>query len=276
MEARVARDESKREAGRQRILADVYDAINSLHVADFYLQLSDVQLADSTKQPSMRRMKRMLREWIASLNYEKMRTNLRVSGNHDALPSQKFKDPDLSFTVTAIPVSPEKRGKGHRPIGVYPVESKWGGTSDVLKRALERKSTRYGTIEAPFLIAINSLSNWSFDHIDEQEALFGGESIVVYPGSEEHSEVREPNGFWFGPTGPIHTRVSGVLFCRVHPSNLHDAPMCLYPNPWAQRPYDGVLATLTHYALSGVNQMRRVEGVKSGEVLNLPSDWLNG
>jgi hypothetical protein len=272
LEARVARDESAAETRNRRVLGSIYDQINKLPIADWFLRIVHLRIAGS-RQPALRRFKKELLAWLESLDYEAHVSRRETPVSLDELPSWRFADDVFEIEISAIPVSRERRGApDHRPIGIYPVERGWQDTGSMLRKALERKGTKFGQLSAPYVIAVNCLSSFEFDRIDQMEALFGKEQFLMGPEDEEPVMIRRPDGFWFGPKGPRHTRVSAVLFCQVGPWNVHKAQLCLYHNPWAQYPYDGELNECPRAVPRG-SKMDWLSGLDPAKVFDLPDDW---
>jgi hypothetical protein len=273
LEARVARDESDERRRKRKVLGIIYDQINSLSIPDYFLRIVDVELI-SGNQPSMSRLGQELVAWIDTLDYGALRRRQPDLESLDELPTWTFADDAVRVEISACPVSESRRGASdHRPIGIYPFESRWGGSDASLRRALERKGTKFGSLNSPFIIAVNSLSSWGFDRIDHMQALFGTEQILVERGGPEPQMVRAPNGFWYGPNGPQHTRVSGALFCQVGPWNVHSASLCLYHNPWAQFAYEGELTQLPQ-AIPRNGQTTWSDGIDLGDLFGLSPEWL--
>lgn len=229
-------------------------------------------LAD--RQPSVRRLGQELLQWIGTLDYDQQ---VAISGQAEsfaAFPTWHYEDAAIRLVISASAVSAAGRGRAdHRPIGIYPFESSWVASEVSLRKALQRKGAKYGALGVPYVIAVNSLSSFDFDRIDHMEALFGKEQLVVGPGNREPIMVRKPDGFWLGPRGAQHTRVSAVLFCQVNAWNVHAAQLCLYHNPMAYYPYRGKLTTLPQATPDG-NKMTWSDGVAMGRLFALASDWL--
>jgi hypothetical protein len=118
----------------------------------------------------------------------------------------------------------------------------WTGPSYPLRDALKKKATKYGQLAMPYVIGINSADVMLTDR-DFEETLFG-----VRPGMTIAGMTNElARGFWGSEARPNHRRVSAVLFTK----NLWPATVlmgqvyaCLYLNPWAERPYDGLFMNL--------------------------------
>jgi hypothetical protein len=114
-------------------------------------------------------------------------------------------------------------------------------------QALEKKATKYGEFDGPYVIAVNSNDMFA-DQRDILSALFGRETInltretgpITIAGSS-----RSFDGFWIRNNRPRHQQVSGVLFTtRMNPANILSATAQLYLNPYALRPYSGILTGL--------------------------------
>lgn len=272
LEARVARDESATETRERRVLGSIYDHINALPIADWFLRIVGLRISGS-RQPALRKFKAGLLAWLDSLDYDAHLSGSETLEALDELPTWQFADEVFEIEISAMPVSRERRGApDHRPIGIYPMEGGWQDTGSMLRKALERKGTKFGQLHAPYIIAVNSVSAFGFDRIDQMEALFGKEQLVIGPGDREPIMSRKPNGFWAGPNGPQHKRVSAVLFCQVSPWNVHKAQLCLYHNPWAQHPYDGELNECPR-AIPHASRMEWVPGCDTANVFSLPADW---
>ncbi len=120
----------------------------------------------------------------------------------------------------------------------------WSGLSYPLRVSLKKKGGRYGNqLAMPYVIAVNSADVMLTDR-DFQDTLFGGLSQFAAPGEPPD------RGFWGTAAAPSYTRVSAVLFTKnLCPATLlmGQVHACLYLNPWAAHPYDGVLTELTTF-----------------------------
>jgi hypothetical protein len=111
--------------------------------------------------------------------------------------------------------------------------------SFALLAALRKKGGRYGDeLDLPFVIALNSSDSMSGDRVFDQ-TLFGE--------SQTSNSPRSSSGFWGTAEDPVYRRVSAVLFtANLWPETILTGQVwaCLYLNPWAHRPYHGVLTKL--------------------------------
>ena len=138
------------------------------------------------------------------------------------------------------------------PLAVYPYRFKMETYDDAsrgpaypLISYLKKKATRYGTLNRPYVIAINT---WDYQINEKhlEDMLFGKRN------EERTSNSEYSRGFWGTTTTPKNRRVSAVLFTN----NLYAPTLLmgqysasLYLNPWAKFCYDGVLTNLTTFRL---------------------------
>lgn len=118
----------------------------------------------------------------------------------------------------------------------------WTGPSYPLRDALKKKAGKYGALSMPYVIAVNS-ADGMLTHRDFEEALFSVRPDVAIAGMTPELA----RGFWGSEDAPNHRRVSAVLFTKnLWPATVLTGQVycCLWLNPWAERPYDGLLAEL--------------------------------
>jgi len=129
----------------------------------------------------------------------------------------------------------------------------WNGPSFALLNSLKKKGGRYGDgVSMPFVIAINSLDPMLVNR-DYKEPLLG------------------ERGFWGRSHASQYRRVSGVLFTKnLWPETLllGQVESRLYLNPFAQRPYNGVLTKLDTFGFEG-GSWQRYPGKPIHELLQL-------
>jgi len=250
LETIVVTGKSKKEKGKDRLLATLYDQINQLRVPDYFLEIIAIRNPEN-RQPSGDRFKEFVRECVESLDYDKV-LELSRQGSLDHLPTWTYKEPnsELEIEFEVIPVSPENRGKvDQRPIGIYPGEFRLDNSVDAIRENIKNKASRYGRLDAPYLIALNcGLATTKEAEID---ALFGKKGL-------------------FRPD--LHTRVSGVVIFKVLPWNLPKAYVCLYHNPEPEHRYSGPLTQLPQ-VFAGQGRLKQLPGTSLGSILSLPEDW---
>jgi hypothetical protein len=140
---------------------------------------------------------------------------------------------------------------------------------------LVEKARRYGTLNLPYVIAVNALTEFRIDTDDVMDALFGKEHLLIPrdPSSQACFRVeRAPDGLWMGPDGPRYTRVSCVIMATIDAWKIPTASICLYHNPWARYVYDSPLTNLPQAKVQN-DEMKWLDGKLLGELLHLPPDW---
>jgi hypothetical protein len=270
LEARVATDKSdaeRREAARAGAL---FDEIKKIESPDFFLSIDEVS-NPSAKQPSGRRVRAFIKRQIAELDPDEVAARLADCGP-DSLPSWKFEEDGFEFTFSVVPKSPEARGKPGPAIGIYPSESRSGGSSQAIRDSIFRKVAKYGPATSPFVVAVNTLTSWGSNRTDVAEALLGSEQVVWSPHSSETRLRRAPNGVWGRSEAPRNRHLSAVVGGSVFPWNLPVAPVCVYHNPYAQYPCTDLDWCLPQ-ALVADGRLAWTDGVEPGVLLGLQSDW---
>lgn len=281
MEAVLATDESKEDTGAQARMNQVYDALDKqLDSPNFYIGMT---LRGAPKSPPpAKRISDFLKERLAPLNRDQ-KAEILESGGLDALPQWPYEHDGWKIDFFPIPKPPGSRGEvGVRPLGMWWDVGEDYGWYEIAPRlairdAIVKKAGRYGDVDLPYLIAVNALNEYA-DRTDVQmEALFGREQWGFKDdGCDDAGEprlIRAPDGAWRDKSGPIYTRVSAVLLVNlVSPWHIPRAHICLYRNPWAQRPYALELTRLPQAVPEG-NRMKWREGESLGTIFGLPGGW---
>lgn len=142
-----------------------------------------------------------------------------------------------------------------RLIRMGPTKTGWLDEGSQLAKSLKSKAKRYGKLDRPLILAINT-NDVSTSGQDEYEALLGTR-----------------HGIWCNDSPTRHQRVHGVLFFRgLFPSNMHSVDSRLYVNPNIQADIPEELLTLSNmWQRNGKWQVK--QGLSLGAVLELPDDW---
>jgi hypothetical protein len=273
LEATVATDLPDEERRRESARSRVYDMINAVDSPDFFIRVVKVEIPSGAADAPPRRVRAWLKQQLAERDWNEANTLYRTS-HLDALPTHDFEDIGVKIRISFIPRSEAKRGQpGLRPIGLYPVVSRIGDVVTPLQSSLKSKSTKYGRLDAPFVIAVNSTSEWGTEVYEIEQALFGYEEVHVIDGGS-HRLVRTGTGF-FRPDGrSVNERVSAVLVGSVWPSSLDNVSLTLYHNPWAEKPLSRESLPFPQKLLVD-NRFERIPGQKLNQILGLPTGWPN-
>ena len=257
-------DESREEAAERRQEDRIYDALNELESPNFFLSM---QVHERCAQaPSARRMRGFLASRLGDLDPD------------GPVPERwDYAGEGWRISFQALAKSAAGRGKpGLRPLGILPMRTKWINTRGAIKKEIAGKATRYGTLDRPFVIALNVTSEWGCDDDDVVTALFGTVSETFRQtenGVESIGIRREPDGVWQGPKGPRNTRNSAVLVVKdVQPWNVPQAQMRLYLNPHAQHPLNAPFDRLSR-AIVMNSHLRFLDGITTSDLFGLSLPW---
>ena len=237
----------------------LYDQINSLQT-DFLIATGVLPSTPADNPPPARRVLPFLARELANLDAQTERDRLEADQARYAasLPTSLFCDEGITLEFQFIPRTESRRGTSEA-IGIYPMKSRWGTSSRAMATGVGDKATRYGEVQFPYVIVVNSLSPWGYGVEDEVDALFG-------------SSRREVTGALLRTDGvPQNTRVSGVVIGTVW-LELARARMRLYDNPYARRPLDGIPWRLDRMrGGASDNELEEGEGIR--EILEISSEW---
>jgi hypothetical protein len=232
--------ESAADKGAKKREDIVYQTLDKMDSPSFFIGCS---IHGSPKSPPPgTKWRTALEKWILTLDPEEVGRRLE-SGGLEALPSVTLNHDGWSVTFTAVPKSPELRGKpGVRPLGYWTFGSIGCLEQECIKKAIKSKATRYGSLGLPYLIAINVVGAFGPDNIAVANALFGDEGIRVYrypKNGLKEEPFRAPNGAFIGRKGPVNSRVSGVIICdNLLWGNISTNNPALWHNPYASFPFD--------------------------------------
>lgn len=155
---------------------------------------------------------------------------------------------------------------------IYPYMAVTINTHRVIKKAFEKKSTKYGKLDLPLILAIN-IDVLILDTIDEIEGLFGKEQFIFTDEGVEFAG-RQKNGAWYGHNGPRNTRVSGAwLFHNLTEWRLNKRHF-LYLNPYANQPINEDFYSLIPYVRAISGKLERKDGQQIFELLGLNWEWI--
>ena len=271
LEATLATGRSRAQEGADRRLSEALQAIDSVQSPDFFL---DVHIAGTPAAPvSGRRLRRRLEGWLQTLDYEQ----ITAQGNDEAIarPIFTYEQHGVSFRIAVIPRH-QTRGTTDRgraiagrmlaPLSVQPQEP--------VRTAVLGKAGRYGDLHAPYIIAVNALSTYARED-DTVNALFGTEIVSVRQTAEgfEDRIGRDTDGVWYGPRGPVNTRVSAVLSTeRLGAWSLGQRRARLFVNPWARRPLAASPLAIDVREVQD-ERIHRTAGSSIAELLELPEGW---
>lgn len=271
LEAVLASDFNKAEVAARKRFNTVLESLEGIDSPNFFLGI----MSDDTPErpPPTKKLKRDLQAWLASLDPDDAARALGPGGSQK-LPEFHWDHEGWRIRFEAIPKSPEARGKGQRVIGLQMGGADWVNIWEPIRDAIKEKGRKYGELDRPMLIAV-SVSSPSMDEIDELQALYGQEQVVVNfldPSAKPRLKYT-PNGAWHGPKGAQYTRISGAwIFRSMDPWHVGMADPTLYFNPHASQPLPKNMEAVSHSKIVE-GYPTRFKGKTPREILGLPEGW---
>ena len=275
IEVKEATDKSDAERALENKTNQIYDIVNQTDSPNFWLQIKKLNFK-TEKQPSAKKVVRYLESKLPEHNPELVLENLKTFGIK-GIPFIRFEDDNLSMIIKLMPKSKEIRGKkGLRPIGMFPSEGFIGGADDSIKSALSKKATRYGELDKPFLICINSKSSRGTDNYDVMDALFGSTSISYStdPNNKDERIERGMNGFFKDSSGAKYTKVSALMINRLILGHVKEGKYWFVKHPFAQNELNFDKFEINKTFVEK-NKIISEEGKTIKEILNLDRFELN-
>lgn len=270
LEAKVVTGESREETAARARVNVVYDVLDNIASPNFFLGV-DLRHLPRTP-PQAKDIRNFLEDHLTTTDPNDVEQAFAAQGFH-GLPRWIYEHDGGAFEFYPVPKRAEARGtETTRPLGIF-TEAGWSSARQSIRAGVVTKSRRYGRLNLPYVVAINALEP-GVDREDAIQALFGSEQWNLDRTTLEVQRVtRALDGAWTSPNGPRYTRTSAVLLVRrLAPWSVSRAGICLYHNPWAERPYDSELNRLPHTSVRE-GQVTWHDGTSLAEIFDLPLDW---
>jgi len=267
----IAPGPSRAERAAANRIGDLLAELDQVGDDAFFIMTTSIRQASNSAPAGNFRDR--IRTWLAGLDADAVDT--------EDLPTRTFERDSWSVTVSVLPIKRDKRGSVKRSIGIYAHgEAQFINDGAKLVAALKSKVSRYGHLDAPFVVAVGTTS---FDEDDEDvfNALFGSVSWVLDglgPGEEIISRgVRNRDGFFGSQAAWANRHLSAVLI--VDQLSLHDptrARVALWvrPDPLHPLPSELMFPGVIH-EWNGQTTDKR-EGLNARQLLGLSTDWPQG
>jgi hypothetical protein len=264
LEATLAMGEIGADPGADRRMREVLQAIDDVDSPDFFLSLHPRGRPD---QPvAVAKLRRQIQAWVNGLDHEAVVADFAA---HRPLPSIALERHGLRIIIEALPKN--TRSRAGRAIGGRMLAGGQVNPHLAIKVSVEGKGGHYGDLDLPLVVAVNALDE--FANVDSAiDALFGTDAVVVDANGGMRN-VRNPDGAWRGPGGPVYTRVSAVLSTeRLSAWDLTQRSIRLILNPWAARPLADIpLRIAVHRVADG--RLTVEPGETLAALLGLPAGW---
>lgn len=265
LEATLASGMDNIAAGADRRMREALQAIDDVRSPDFFLQLHT--RGTPNKPIATARLRRAVQRYVDDLNFDQAVMNAQAG--QPPAPVWQHTEHGAHFIIQPVPKNTRQRDG--RAIGGRTLPGGIISPEIAIKSAVEGKAGRYGDIDLPLVIAVNALEEFARvgDAID---ALFGTLGVIV---SEDGGtrEVRNPDGAWRGPRGPVYTRASAVLIVeRLSAWSVGQRAMSLILNPWARNPIVGLpLGVEVREVVD--DRLETQLGQSLSEIFGLPEGW---
>lgn len=268
LEAAITNEETLNEVRGRTLLNIALDKVNEIESPDFFAHI--VIEGNATSPIASKSLKNQILEWFKTLDHGQL-VPVYHSGGLEAMPNKVFEFEGVSLKVVPIPKNLHK-GKIERIIGSQMYGVRMANTKEAIRKAIKRKTSRYGVLEKPYIVAVNVLPT-GCDREDVMDALFGSEQYTfnIDALDEPPRPSRAKDGAWAKNKG---TRVSGVLIvCRISPWNVANQSLTLYLNPWAKYPYKAALLKLPYAEPRDDGKMHWIDGIHPRAIFGLQDRW---
>lgn len=252
--------------------AQIYNAIDKAKLPAGFRLGYDI-VAYGQKAPSLNKLCKSIETWAAAgaAGYEQSNS-----------PIQVFDAEDWKIELTLIGGF-KTEGEADRAIARAMGDVRQITPAIEIREALKKKSSRYGVLEAPFVIAVADFNDELVGGEHNNEALIDsvfGSVVTQVTGfgtpEEKMVDVRISDGYWGILGGPKHAGVSGAIL--LPQPNLWSLradrwqPLII-KNPWATHKMPDALLPLPGLQLNSENAFEAVEGTKLADILGLPAIW---
>ncbi|KYG83896.1 hypothetical protein AWN68_01440 [Roseivirga echinicomitans] len=273
-EAKIVKNKSHQQEAIERKINEFYDNISKLDSKGFLL-IIDTLILKSNNQPSTKRLIKRIEEEIEKLDPDLVTEEISTKG-FESTPIIEIENEDILLRIKPIPVVKSARDKKKRPIGMYPMESFWGGGEDSLKESISMKAKRYGKLDKPFIVCVNTLDVKTSGTHDIENAIWGSSAISwsTNPDNKDEKWIRKRDGVFLGEKEPKLKSLSGVLVTKVFTHNIPVANYWLYKHPFSENGLEfNSLGLKFNFVENG--KIKSELGDDLGNILKIENDWLN-
>ncbi len=274
VEAKEARAKTEAEEAFEKRTNQLYDSLDKIKSPNFLLKIDEL-IIKSTNQPSIKKAIDKIEREASKYDPDKIAAELNKIGLEN-VTKIIHDDDNLKLIVSLIPKIPSARtiDKG-RAIGMFPMESFWGGMEESIKDSFTKKAKKYGELDKPYFICINAIGILGDGDFDVENAIWGSLAWTwsTNPNNRNERWGRGNDGIFLGKNGPRCKNVSGVLVTKVREYNIPTASYWFAKHPFSDNAANFELFNLTHYSVKA-GQITKQTGQTIGEILNLEPLWL--
>jgi hypothetical protein len=274
VEAKICNDKSEAEMAFERLQNEFYDQLSKVRIKGFLLSIEELDFK-TKKQPRVKELITKIEKYVAKLDPTIVTAEIEKYG-FDICPNIVFENNDLKILIQPMPLDESQKDViSENPIGMFPVESFWGGGEESLRESILKKAKRYGKFEIPYLICINTLGKKTSGNKDIENVIWGSlqYSFSTNPENRDGKMTRKNDGIFYNSGKGKLSNVSGVFFTKVFPSNIPNAKYWLYKNPFANNIFDFSQLNLV-YNYVNKNEIIISAGRGFDEIFEISKDWL--
>lgn len=246
-------------AARRSGVAALEAALDRSGLYDYWLEL-DIDEYGAPPIPHGRFVRR-LRAWEAAQDIE-MLARLAPYGT-SALPAFRWDRDGWRVAVRAIPREPRLRGRTDlRPLGILSADEDDTPPWQAIRDLLNEKASRYGKLDAPYVIALDAPDVWP----QSREALWAAFGPYAFTAAWDR------DGFMLRRDGHGKPYVSGVLIgTAIQPHSISTCSPTLYENPAAEHRLPESLRW--ERVRPQGDEPRHVPGIEPSDLFGMPADW---
>lgn len=276
VEAKVCYDKSQEEMAFERLQNQFFDNLNKVRIKGFLLRIVEVEFK-TKKQPSSKELISKIEIEVGNLDPRIITLDMEKFG-FDGCPNINFENDDLKIIIQPMPLIESRRDKiSKNSIGMFPIETYWGGGKESLRDSISKKAKRYGKFEIPYLICVNALGKKTTDKLDVENAIWGSLKYTFsdYKNIEGGKMSRESDGIFYNSGKKKLTNVSGIFVSKVFPSNVPNAKYWVYENPFADNRLNFKRLNLIYNYIDN-KERDGVTGEDLDVIFGIPKEWLSG
>lgn len=276
IEAKICKDKSNFEEANEKLIERFYETIDKIESPHFMFNIERLQLK-TKNQPSTKELVRNIKNKITKLDH-KRELQKTIGDFSSSLPQFEnlfFENDEIIINIEFLPVNEDSIGKPRRSIGIRPIETFIGGAEESIRESILTKAKRYGKLDKPYLICINTLSIKSSSYYDIDAAIWGSIALTfsTNPNNKDEKWVRTEDGVFYNNGSKRITNVSGIMINRVFPHDIPSSKYWIFKHPFTENDLNFENLMLPYcYVKNGY--VYNNEGDNLGEIFDLKNDWL--
>lgn len=202
---------NRAEIAEEARLAQVHQLLTDLLLEDFSIGLSTYSVGP--RPLATRRLRAELRDWIGGLDPDAVSAAVEASPSvgFDRLPELHWNDDGWVLVFHAVPLGEWARGVPRPALGMMgPGEATLVDNVTGLNRVIESKKNKYGPLEAPLVIAVQSKTEIPTRDYEVERALYGASTRRPAETASEDGHLIE-EGLWIGQSGWQNREIPEVI-----------------------------------------------------------------